>query len=80
MMMIQVPHWTSLSCPIAIPPLPSRHPPSWLGVVLPVCLVLFLFGRLLLVCGGLGIGVPSFACATLPCPHSGAKRLELRVD
>ena len=27
-----------------------------------------------------GTRVPSSACATLPCPHLGAKRLELRVD
>ena len=41
-------------------------PPSWLGVVLPACFVLVLFGRLLVFCGGLGLGCPPLL--VLPSP------------
>ena len=44
---------------------PGTPPPGWV-LFLPVCLVLLLFGRLLLVCGGLGLGCPPLL--VLPSP------------
>ena len=62
------------------PPLPSRLPPFCLVWFVPfVRLVWFLLLGCCFSCL-VGFVVPSDSFDTLPCPHLGTRRLELRVD
>ena len=89
-MMIQAPHWTPLSCPIAIlmwlvqpsPPLFSSATPapsSWLLVVWSACPGLFLFGRPFLFASLVGLLCPPLLVYP-PLLSVRYERMELSVE